>query len=79
MQKFVPLMFAIWQWFLFITWNEKTEPVHYEDSESFNKANAGWILQVHVGKVMYKNATSKKDEQGMESRETCNEPSQTEV
>lgn len=55
------------------------EPVHYEDSESFNKANTGWILQVQVGKIMYKNATSKKDEQRMESRETCNEPSQAEV
>lgn len=28
---------------------------------------------------MYENATSKKDEQGMECRETCNEPSQSNV
>lgn len=79
MEKFMLLMVAIWQWFLFITWNEKTEPVHYEDSESYNKANIGWNLQVHVGNIMYEKATSKKDEEGMESREICNEPSQTEV
>lgn len=73
------LMVAIWQWFLFSTWNEKTEPVHYEHSKSYNKANIGWILQLHVGNVTYENATSKKNEQGMESRETCNETSQTKV
>lgn len=68
-------MVAIWQWFLFSIWNEKTEPVHYEDSKSYNKANIGWILQLHVGNVTYE----KKNEQGMESRETCNETSQTKI
>jgi len=34
------------------------------------------IRQIYV---MYENTTSKKDELGTESRETCNEPSQTKV
>lgn len=58
---------------------EKREPVHYKNSENYNKANVDWILQVYVSNEMYENATSKKDEQGMECRETCNESNQCNV
>ena len=34
---------------------------------------------MYVSNEMYENATSKKDEQGMECRETCNESNQCNV